>query len=93
MNEDEQKQLLQKKIFDNPSLYISTHVVSLLLRLNARSAINTLSWNWPIITHAYISRRRKEYPKYCKETDMPIQLPSDDFYHFFILLQFGHCAK
>lgn len=26
MSEDEKKQLIQKKIFDNPSLYISTHV-------------------------------------------------------------------
>ena len=26
MTEEETKQMLQKKIFDNPSLYISTHV-------------------------------------------------------------------
>ncbi len=43
MNEDEQKQLLQKKIFDNPSLYISTHVPVALLRSNAKYAINILN--------------------------------------------------
>jgi hypothetical protein len=68
MNEDEQKQLLQKKIFDNPSLYISTHVPLFLFRLNAKFATNILNWNWRIITQGYISNKKKESPKFCKET-------------------------
>ena len=32
LSEEEQKQLMQKKIFDNPSLYISTHVAVVRLR-------------------------------------------------------------
>lgn len=79
MNEDEQKQLLQKKIFDNPSLYISTHVASCLFRLNARFAISISNLNWPIITPGYILNRKKESPRSYRGIPIPILHPTPDF--------------
>lgn len=83
MNEDEQKQLLQKKIFDNPSLYISTHVAHVSFRLSAKYAISISSFNWRIITLAFILNRNKESLKYCKETLMPILHQSRDFRYIY----------
>jgi hypothetical protein len=84
MNEDEQKQLLQKKIFDNPSLYISTHVKIDLFRLNAKFAINILNWNLPIITQGYTFNRKKEFLRFCKEMSIQTQPQSLDFRYMFI---------
>jgi hypothetical protein len=64
MNEDEQRQLMQKKIFDNPSLYISTHVLPHSRRSSARSATSISNWNSPIITPASTFRRRNASPRY-----------------------------
>jgi hypothetical protein len=84
MNEDEQKQLLQKKIFDNPSLYISTHVLPPPRRSSARFAISTSSSSWPITTPGFTSNRNRGSPKYSRGTPLPTLPPSPDFRHHHI---------
>ncbi len=55
---------MQKKIFDNPSLYISTHVPFHLLRSNARFATDISKYSRPISTLNYTSTKSKGYQGY-----------------------------
>lgn len=60
MSEDEHRQIVQRKIYENPSLYINTHVFNFLFRLNARFVTNTLKSSWSTITRESILKRNKE---------------------------------
>ena len=58
MTEEETKQMLQKKIFDNPSLYISTHVLMQQPSWSARSATATSRSSRPTTTRSFTPTRR-----------------------------------
>jgi hypothetical protein len=61
--------MIQKKIFDNPSLYISTHVLLVTMgRLNVRFVIGILRSKWPISIRDCILIRRREFPRYSTRT-------------------------
>ena len=64
MDEESKKQLLQKKIFDNPELFVSTHVSIGLVRLSARFVIRILRWRGLILIPACILMRRRVLRKY-----------------------------
>jgi hypothetical protein len=64
MDEESKKQLLQKKIFDNPELFVSTHVIIFLVRLSVRFVIPILRLRGLILIPACILMRRRVLLKY-----------------------------
>jgi hypothetical protein len=81
MTEDEQKQLMQKKIFDNPSLYISTHVRCDLVRSNVKSVISISRYNSRTIIRESILTRRNASPKFYTEIlSILVSMLTIDFY-------------
>lgn len=68
MDEESKKQLLQKKIFDNPELYISTHVTFIRYpRSSVKFVISIFKYKWSIITLEFTLNKKKEQLKYYKE--------------------------